>query len=105
MSAHRRKIVLAPRASDDLDDLLLYTEQEWGKRQSDAYLRALWTGMRRLADHPGLGRERDRQYPGIRGFLVEHHIVIYQTTDTELRVARILHERRDIDAELIKTAL
>ena len=38
--------------------------------------------------------------PGTRSYPIEHHVVIYRATDTELHVARILHERQDIDAIL-----
>jgi toxin ParE1/3/4 len=83
-----------------LDGVLLYTERHWGKRQRDTYRRALYRGIRRLADHPGLGREREDYEPGTRGNPPEHHVIIYRATDTELHVARILHERQDIDAIL-----
>jgi toxin ParE1/3/4 len=101
MSARKRRIVLAPRASDDLDDILLYTELHWGKRkrQRDTYRKALFNGFRRLADYPGLGREQPNYEPGARSFLVRQHVVIYRATETELRISRILHTRRDIDAE------
>jgi toxin ParE1/3/4 len=100
MSARRRRIVLSPRAGDDLTGILLYTEQQWGKRQRNNYRRALYKGFRRLADFPGLGRERPDYEPDARSFQVEQHIVIYRATATELRISRILHVRRDIDAEL-----
>jgi toxin ParE1/3/4 len=100
MSARKRRIVLAPRAGDDLDDILLYTELHWGKRQRDSYRKALFTGFRRLADYPGLGPEHPDYGPDARSFLIRQHIVIYRATETELRIARILHVRRDIDAEM-----
>ncbi len=102
MSARRRRIVLAPRASDDLDDILLYTYQQWGKRQRDVYRRALFAGLRKLADFPGMGKERPDYESDIRSFPIEHHVVIYRFTDTELRVSRILHERQDIDAAMAR---
>jgi toxin ParE1/3/4 len=102
MSARRRRIVLAPRARDDLDDILLYTEQQWGKRQKNTYRRSLYDGFRRLAEFPGIGLERPNVGPAVRSFQIEHHIVIYEATDTELRISRIIHERRDIDAVVVR---
>jgi toxin ParE1/3/4 len=64
MSARKRRVVLAPRAGDDLSDILLYTEQHWGKRQRDIYRQSLFKGFRRLADFPDQGRERPDYEPG-----------------------------------------
>ena len=100
MSFRNRRIVLAPRASDEFDDILLYTELHWGKRQRDAYRKALFDGLHRLAEFPGLGRARPDIEPDARSFVIRQHIVIYRATETELLISRILHTRQDIDAEL-----
>ena len=72
----------------------------WGTAQRDRYRRQLYNGFDELARHPELGRARPEYGPDSRSFPVQQHVVIYQATDDELRILRILHRRRDIDSEL-----
>jgi plasmid stabilization system protein ParE len=58
-------------------------------------------GFRRLADYPGLGKERPDYGPDTRSHKIQQHVVIFRATETELLISRILHIRRDIDAELL----
>ena len=98
MSARKRHLVLSPRASDDLDDILLYTEQAWGSEQREQYERNLLDGLQRLLSFPYLGKERPDYEPGARSIQIEHHVAIYRVSETEVHISRIVHVRRDIEA-------
>ncbi|MBA2598841.1 MAG: type II toxin-antitoxin system RelE/ParE family toxin [Chloroflexia bacterium] len=97
MSAHSRRPVLGVEARGDLSDVLLFTERRWGKTQRREYRRVLWEAFAELARFPHMGRSRPDYGPDFQSFRVRQHIIIYQFTDTELRIARILHIRRDAD--------
>src|SRR5687768_8691284 len=99
MSARRRRFVLTPEARSDLSDILLYTEQQWGLAQLRSYNAQLKAAFAQVARFPGLGNLRPDFGSGIRGHRVGHHVVIYQPSDTEVLILRILHVRRDFDAE------
>jgi toxin ParE1/3/4 len=100
MSARSPRFVLAPRARRDLRDILKYTERQWGREQRRRYSSQLRAAFAQLAQFPGLGKPRPGFGPEARAYPVEQHLVIYQPSDAEVLILRILHVRRDLDAEL-----
>jgi toxin ParE1/3/4 len=100
MSAHRRRLSFAPDARADLSDILVYTEQQWGKRQRAAYKALIDDALRKLTPYPGIGRSRDDISPGLRSHPVGSHVIYYRASDRELTVNRIVHSRRDITDEM-----
>lgn len=95
MSA-RKLLVLAPLAQDDYADIRLYTEDTWGEARWADYEGALVRALDALADNPQLGRARDDLRPGVRTLRFREHVIVYDVTDELIRVARILHGRRDL---------
>jgi plasmid stabilization system protein ParE len=53
-----------------------------------------------LATLPGIGKSRDDYFPGKMSYPAGEHVVFFAVTEKELVVYRIIHSRRDIDAEL-----
>ena len=104
MSARNLRLVLAPEARDDLRDALVFTQQRWDKNQRREYKQLLVNAFAELASFPELGRACPEFGAGIRSYRVGQHVVIYQATETEIRIARILHVRRDIDGALEETS-
>jgi toxin ParE1/3/4 len=100
MSAHRLRLVLAPQARIDLRDVLRYTDQQWGSKRRDTYRQQLFEGFEELTKYPNLGKERPEYGPERRSFRIRQHVVVYQVVNNELRIARIIHVRRDIESLL-----
>jgi len=48
-----------------------------------------------LAAEPGIGRNRDELRSGLQSHPVGSHLIYYLRFDNELRIMRILHNRRD----------
>jgi toxin ParE1/3/4 len=95
MSAPKLTLVLAPRAQRDFRSILLYTLQQWGSAQRDAYGAELGRAFESLTHSPQIGRARDEVSPGLRSFQVRQHVIYYRFTGGALKVIRILHERMD----------
>jgi toxin ParE1/3/4 len=95
MSAHRRVVRLTPRATRDLDDILVYTELMWGPDQADDYDSSINQAFDRLRAHPYVGPNHDDRSLALRKLEVEHHIIYYRVQVDEIEVVRILHERAD----------
>jgi plasmid stabilization system protein ParE len=104
MSARRRRFVLSLQARSDLSDVLLYTERQWGLAQVRSYSAQLKAAFEQLTRFPGLGNLRPEFGSGARGHRVRQHVVIYETSDAEVRILCILHVRRDLGAELDQDA-
>jgi toxin ParE1/3/4 len=95
MSARKPKFSLAPEARQDLSDILVYTDRQWGRRQRGVYKAKLRRGFVALRDNPHLGLAREDLRPGLRALSVEHHVLYYRIIDGTIEIVRILHERAD----------
>lgn len=99
MSVHKRRVVLSPEARGDLSDILLYTEQQWGRAQQRSYGAQINAALAQLARYPDLGILRPEYGPQTRSRRVGQHIAIYESFNAEIVILRILHPRRDQEAE------
>ncbi|WP_408359452.1 type II toxin-antitoxin system RelE/ParE family toxin [Paraburkholderia sediminicola] len=99
MSRRSFDIVLSELAQHDLTDILQYTLETWGADQMDAYAAKLESGIQLLQENPTLGKTREDLFEGCRTPRVEHHLVLYEIGDSEIRVARILHARMDAPSQ------
>jgi toxin ParE1/3/4 len=95
MCAHSMRLEITPGARADISDILLFTEQRWGRQQRDGYRRLLDATFRRLVAVPGMGRSVGELSPGLHRVNVESHIIYYWVDDDRLTIARVLHYRRD----------
>jgi plasmid stabilization system protein ParE len=92
------EIRLSPEASDDLDAVLQFTLEQWGEVQMEKYASFLQEAMTLLANFPYLGRKKDHLRVGCLCYQVGSHQIYYDTTNTLLRISRIVHIRTDEEA-------
>jgi plasmid stabilization system protein ParE len=64
------------------------------------YRRTLYRGFAHLARYPLVGKERPEYGENTRSYPIGSHFAIYEASETELLVARIIHERRDLTTAL-----
>ncbi len=95
MSAHKTSVVLTPEAEADINDILLYTWQQWGEEQRDRYDAGLDRAINALADFAEMGVRMPRLFSGCRARPVERHVLYYRIMGDTIEVVRILHERTD----------
>ena len=95
MSRPEQRVVLSELAELDLADILQYTLQTWGLAQMNRYAEKMEGGLMLLAGNPLLGKRRDDWFAGCRCQRIEHHLVLYEVIDGQVRVARLFHERMD----------
>ena len=99
MSAPKR-VVLSRLAQEDYEDIQVYTVTTWGEEQWLRYEDALIQALEPLAVSPSRGQPRDELRAGARALRVREHVIIYEVTDESIKVARILHGRRNFSAAL-----
>lgn len=95
-----RQIRLSRRAQSDLENIWLYTCQEFGDRQAAHYLDALEDGIKLLLDHPEIGRAADHIKAGYRALTKHHHSIYYTVSKSHINIIGVLHERMDPAAHL-----
>ena len=87
---------VTPGALEDLKNIGRYTEQQWGKRQRNTYLRALEKRIVWLAENPQLGKYRKDVAEGYYSFPQGEHVVFYMIGEKGIDIIGIPHKEMDI---------
>ena len=66
------KIILRKRFANDLTNLLVYLEHEWGKKVADEFQDKVDNAIELLKHHPHVGAP-SRRFLGARGLLITKH--------------------------------
>ena len=92
---------LTRKAEEDLTNIAIYTLQAHGQDQAEKYKAALIQTANLITQMPSIGKvyvtARGAQFRKMRA---KHHVMFYQATDYGILIARILHERMDVDRHL-----
>lgn len=91
------------KAQNDIREIGLYTQQQWGKEQRRAYLSGMQTGFERLADNPLLAAERTEFDPAVRIHPYEKHLIVYLIQSDGILIVRVLHQSMDVPAQVSGT--
>ena len=95
------KVILRQEAIDDLNDIWVYTIDEWSEKQADKYYTAIEFACAQIGKNPELGKEYDGISKNLLGFRAGKHIIFYQIISKDrIEVVRILHERMDLKTRL-----
>ena len=92
---------LTKSAQADLKSIAKFTQERWGIRQRNTYLREIDQVFRALAKNPVMGRACNEVREGYRKFPHGSHVIYYKQDDTDLLlVVRILHMTMDVDSQV-----
>lgn len=91
---------LTPAAERDLENIWLYTRQQWGTEQADRYTAILANAFAELAQAPKIAPSCDHIRSGYRRRSVELHMIYFRVTDYGIAVVRVLHDRMDAPRHL-----
>ncbi len=90
---------LSPLAESDLEDIWLYTFEQWSVKQADSYYNEIIAVIEQLAS----GRRNGRYTEIRRGYLqcrAGRHLIFFRHLDEEIEVIRILHHSMDFERHL-----
>jgi toxin ParE1/3/4 len=90
--------VISPEAQIDLQDIFIFTLEEWGEAQAEKYLFELYSIFERLVAYPLMGRARPKLVEHLRSFPTGAHIVFYMIWNDQISIVRILHASRDVES-------
>lgn len=92
---------LSKEAQNDLEQIWLYTFENWSIDQADRYLNLLIDEMEYLCLKPNSGFNFDQIRTGYWRTKVKSHFIFYRINQSsELEIIRILHERMDVENQL-----
>jgi len=91
---------LTPAAERDLENIWLYTRQQWNTAQADLYIDILVNAFTELAQTPNTDPGCDHIRNGYRRLSVVRHMIYFRVTDFGITIVRILHDRMDTPRHL-----
>jgi toxin ParE1/3/4 len=94
------KAIISPQAEEDLSDIGVYTEKQWGKRQRKKYIAQLINSIKRLAKNPALGRQRLELPHAPYSYHEGRHVIFYRLAPENIEVIRVLHDSMDFPRHL-----
>ncbi len=88
---------LTTKAKSDLFEIALYTQEIWGARQRNIYLKQIDDTFHLVSKTPNKGRACDHIKQGYFKIAVGKHVVFYRKFNkTEIQIVRILHVSMDV---------
>lgn len=91
--------ILSVAAASDLEEIVAYLDDN-APHATGTVLQALESSLRRLAEHPGIGHQReDLASEPVRFYAVWSYLVVYRVT-SRVEVVRVLHASRDVASAL-----
>lgn len=90
---------LSPLAETDLENIWLYTFENWSLAQADSYLRDIVKTFEDLASGLKNGRDVD-VFPEYLKFPVGAHMIYFRDRENWIDVIRVLHQRQDTNRNL-----
>lgn len=107
MSRRKPRIVLGKLAEADLVNVAVWTAENFGAKQADAYVDAILDTIDELsAGEPARSKARDEIAPGIRTLHMAkpgrrgRHLLVYLVADDVLTIVRILHDSMEVSRHL-----
>jgi toxin ParE1/3/4 len=75
------RIELSLNAEQDIDDIALYTLNEYGYKQQDLYLSLIEQAFYTIAENPFIGRGHSDLSDNIQIWTAGKHIIVYTVND------------------------
>ncbi len=94
--------IISKNAITDLEEIWLYSFQNWSTAQADRYYHLIWDEIKFICKNPGTGKSFEQFRKGYIASKVKSHLIFYRIKDNTIEIIRILHERMDIENQLKK---
>ena len=91
---------LTQKAYDDLKDIAIYTQENWGKSQRTLYLKMMNDAFHELSVNPKLGTKIDDIRTGYFKYRIGSHMIFYRMVYDDVQIVRILHQRMDVESNI-----
>ncbi len=79
-------------AKEDLEGIVSYTRDKWGRDQVVKYLDGLKSKAVILVEHPAIGNDVSEYYRGLRATPYQSHMIYYVEQNKQIIIVRILHK-------------
>ncbi len=89
-------------AESDLENIWLYTFEEWSLEQADYYYDLIMDEIEYIAENPKTGKDFNEVRKGYFRSRVKSHFIFYKINlkEEKVEIIRILHQQMDIDLHI-----
>lgn len=93
---------ISVKASEDIENIWLYTFQNWSLEQADRYVNLILNEIEYLANSPNSGKDFNHIREKYRCSKVKSHLIFYRLLkkQNDIEIIRVLHQRMDIENRL-----
>jgi len=94
---------LSVKALEDIENIWLYTFENWSLEQADRYIDLIFDEIEYICENPNSGKDFSHGRKGYRFSRVKSHLIFYRFVEMQsnIEVIRLLHQRMDIENRLI----
>ena len=94
---------LSEKANEDLENIWIYTYENWSQEQADRYYNLILNEIEYIAEHFESGKSMEHIRKGYRSTKVKSHLIFYRKSKRNtVEIIRILHQRMDIENRLVE---
>ena len=95
---------ISSKAADDLENIWLFTFENWSLAQADRYLNLILDEIEYLSINPDAGKDLSQIRKSYRSSKVKSHIIFYRHSEKHqtIEIIRVLHQRMDIENRMKK---
>jgi len=93
---------LSKLALTDIDNIWLYTIENWSKTQANKYYKDIFAEIVTICNNPEIGKSMKEIKPNHRIQMVKSHLIVFKVLKDKIYIDRILHKRMDIENILSK---
>ncbi|TKI05048.1 type II toxin-antitoxin system RelE/ParE family toxin [Martelella alba] len=90
------KLTVSPLAEEDIEAIGDYIAQD-NPGRALSFTEELYQQCRLIADNPWIYRERPELGYSVRSCAYGRYVFVYSTSDSAVRIERVVHGSRDID--------
>lgn len=93
---------ISKQAEIDLENIWLYTFEEWSIEQADYYFDLIMDEIEYIAANPKSGKDYNDVRKGYFHSTVKSHAIFYRINlkEEKVEIIRILHKKMDIETHL-----
>lgn len=94
------KYRISEAAYRDLDEIWLYTFQEWSEHQANKYFESIIQEIEFQSEHPDKAKQMLKVSSEFFYFRALSHYVFFQKRDDKIDIIRIIHKRMNFSEHM-----
>ena len=95
--------VISEKAVEDINNIWIYTAENWPVAQADRYYNLIYDEIEFIANNFDMARDFGKIRKSYKCSKVKSHLIFFKIDKmNEIEVVRVLHEKMDIEIRLIE---